>query len=235
MSRFEKIVRFISDIDVKITFWQNSVFLVAILFMTFATGHYKLKLIISYFFAIMGLFFVILAIVRHFYNIKTKFTILGQSCFLFIFFILALGQSFRYHDYKSFRKGLVYEKILPDNLFYYHQQGKLDSEIDGHNYKFTINFFQVFDGIRETRDILCLIKKIDKKTKREEIMLASFEETLAMFSATRYKNIKLYDIWLKRTECLANNSNNKVYKTIIDKIKDFKKRVEKIAEKNKKQ
>lgn len=234
MSRFDKIVRLISDIDVKTATPQNAVFLVAILFIVFATGHYELKFNISVFLVIMGVLFVILAVLRHFYKIKTDFTILGQSVALFFFLISGIYQFHEYKVYKSFRKGFAYEKKLPDHLLYYNKRDELDSEVDFSEDKFTINFFEVFNDALKTRDVLCLIKQIDKKTKRETIMLASFEETLAMFGEARYKNTMLYDIWLKHAECLANNSNNKVYKTIIDKIKDFKKRIEKIAEKNKK-
>lgn len=228
MRRFEKIVRFISDIDVKTTALQNTVYLVAILFIAFVPGQYWLKQSISYFLIIMGVLFVILAVLRHCYNIKTEFTIFGQSYFLFVLLIIAYCTSHNYKVYKNFRKGLVYEKNLPDSLLYYHQHDELDSEFIFSEHKFTINFFEVFDDKLKTKDILCLIKLIDKKTNREEIMLASFEETLAIFNKARYKNTMLYDLWLKEAECLAKNSNNKFYKQIIDKIKDFKKRVEKI-------
>lgn len=230
MSDLEKIVRFISDIDIKTTIPQNIVYAVLLLFIWLAKGQYVLKLQASCFLVIITFFWFILSIFRHFYNIKSDFTISGQFCALLIFSSVLFGVFIDYRANKSFRKNLSYEKNIPDGLLYYDQKTLLDTKVELSKYTMKIEFFEVFDDTYRTKDILCLIKMIDKKNNHEDKVLASFEETLALVCNNKYKNIKakLYDFLLEQAELLAKKNNKDVfYKKMIDKIKVFAKKYDK--------
>lgn len=227
MSRIENIIRFISDIDIKTAIPQNIVYAVLLLFIWFAKGQYVLKLQVSCFLVIIQSFWVILCIFRHFYNIKCEFTIFNQFCALLVFSLLVFGTFNDYKRNKIFRKELIYEKNLPDGLFYYRQKTQLSTELDFNSYKMTIEFFEVFDDTYKDKDILCLITLKDKKTNHEEKVLASFEETLAIIgeNKNKYTKVKLYDFLLERAELLSKKNNKDgFYKKVINKIKVYKKK-----------
>ena len=226
MSRIENIIRFISDIDIKTALPQNVIYAGLLLFILLAKGQYVLKLQVSCFLVIIQLFWFILSIFRHFYNIKSDFTISGQFCALLIFSSVLFGVFLDYRMNKSFRKNLIYEKNIPDGLLYYGQRTPLNTEVELSKHKMTIEFFEVFDDTYKGKGILCLITLKDKKTNHEKKVLASFEETLAFLGENKNKYIKnkLYDFLLDQAELLLKKNNkNGFYKEVINKIKVYKK------------